>query len=77
MTRPSKIFWENNCPLKPMELSPVEKRQAKLPRGNGDWLGAEHVWKKLQEAAMGSGHEETMKYQLSIAYAYGWARTKD
>ena len=98
MRKPEKVFWENNQPLKPMGLSPVEKRQAELPRGNGNWTGSEHVWKKLQEAshylaknkqtylsddhiecmaAMGSGHEETMKYQLSIAIAYGWIKTKE
>lgn len=78
-----------------MPLSPVEKRVAELPKGDGQWPGADHVWKKLQEAAhylargkhtrlgadhvetmavLGTGHEETMKYQLSIAYVHGWTR---
>ena len=95
MARPSKIFWENNCSLKPMEVSPVEKRQVELPKGNGSWPGADHVYKKLQEAChylashrstrlsddhvelmavLGNGHEESMKYKLSVAYAYGWAK---
>jgi hypothetical protein len=94
MARAARVFWENNQPIKPMGPSPVEQRQAELPKGDGDWPGAEHVWRKLQEAshylaknkhtylsadhvecmaAMGSGHEETMKHQLSIAYAYSWA----
>lgn len=98
MTRPNRVFEENRYPLKPFQLSPVEIRQAELPKGNGDWPGFAHVWTKLQEAShylaqgrqtclsadhvecmavMGSGHEETMKHQLSIAYAYGWAKTSD
>ena len=35
------------------------------------WLNDDHV---RVMAVMATGHEETMKAQLAICYAYGWAK---
>jgi hypothetical protein len=57
-------------------VSPVEQRRSELPRGAGDAmartplrLGNEHV---NAMAVSGTGHEETMKYEMSRLRSRGF-----
>ena len=58
--------------MKPMPLSPVEKRRQELPKGDWNWPGADKVYKRLAEAAYSfTGHTHLGEDHVNIMAALG------
>lgn len=76
--------------IKIMPLSPVEKRLAELPKGDGKWIGYDHVCGNLMKAAekmasnrdshLSEKHIETMAvlgtgHEETMKHHQMWLRT--